>query len=95
MPNVKIIDAATWAALTEISLEEGEDLALKGIPSDTYRCIRSDVASVAVVQSVPVGVEMAVEVGTPAPPTITVNALLQEDGFNLLTESGDRILLEA
>lgn len=63
MPNVKIIDASTWAALTEISLTEGEDLATKGLVDGTYRCIRSDVNSASVTQWAGVGVESAGEVG--------------------------------
>lgn len=64
MPTVKVIDAAAWAALPEISVEENEDLAGKGIPSDTYRCIRSDVASATVVQLTGVGAESDSEVGS-------------------------------
>lgn len=63
MPNVKIIDASTWAALTEISLTEGEDLATKGLVNGTYRCIRSDVNSASITQWAGVGVESASEVG--------------------------------
>jgi hypothetical protein len=44
MPNAKFIDAATWAALPEVDVSEGENL-LGQLPSGTYRPVLSSVAS--------------------------------------------------
>lgn len=84
MATVKVIDAAAWAALPEISLLEGEDLATKGLASDTYRCIRSDVASAVVTQWTGLGVEWANEVGAGSVYTVDLIAT----GVEWATEVG-------
>ncbi len=66
MTNVKLIDSAVWAALPVIDISEGDDLAVKGVSSDTYRCIRADVASAIVVQWSGTGVAGSGSTGVPS-----------------------------
>lgn len=63
MPNVKIIDASTWAALPEIPLEEGESFATKGLASGQYRPVHTGFTGVTFTQWTGTGVESAGEVG--------------------------------